>query len=165
MAPVKDPSSTSTSVFKFEKVIQLVRKLICKSGILNKPCTKKHLKPLDGSLLHHDLVNFSLTATENYQNYLKDKEAELLPVFVTCDEEKEYNDMNNWTKSMIVKRIEEMLLQYPDINKAKGYLTFLKKAYITKLRNSLIVPSQHIVCHLKFKNIVMLFPSIIFTEV
>ena len=83
MAPVKDPSSTSTSVFKFEKVIQLVRKLICKSGILNKPCTKKHLKPLDGSLLHHDLVNFSLTATENYQNYLKDKEAELLPVFVT----------------------------------------------------------------------------------
>ena len=29
---------------------------------------------------------------------------------------------------MIVKRIEEMLLQYPDINKAKGYLTFLKKA-------------------------------------
>ena len=69
-----------------------------------------------------------MTATENYQNYLKDKEAELLPVFVTCNEEKEYNNVNNWTKSMIVKRIEEMLLQYPDINKAKGYLTFLKKA-------------------------------------
>ena len=82
MAPVKDPSSTSTSVFKFEKEIQLVRKLIRKSGILNKPCTKKHLKALDGSLLHHNLINFSLTATENYQNYLKDKEAELLPVFV-----------------------------------------------------------------------------------
>ena len=36
--------------------------------------------------------------------------------------------MNNWTKSTIVKRIEEMLSQYPDINKAKEYLTILKKA-------------------------------------
>ena len=128
MASMKDPSSMSTSVFKFEEEIQLVRKLIHKSGILNKPSTKKHLKALDGSLLHHNLVNFSFTATENYQNYLKDKEAELLPVFVTYDEKKEYNDVNNWTKSTIVKRIEETLSQYPDINKAKEYLTILKKA-------------------------------------
>ena len=83
MASIKDVSSTSTSVFKFKKEIQLVRKLICKPGILNKPCTKIHLKALDGSLLHHNLVNASFTATENYQNYLKDKEAELLPGFVT----------------------------------------------------------------------------------
>ena len=125
---MKDPSSTSTSVFKFEKEIQLVKRLIRKSVILNKPCTEKHLKALDESLLHHNLVNFSFTATENYQNYLKDKEAELLPVFVTYDEEKKYNDVNNWTKSTIVKRIEEMLSQYPDINKAKEYLIILKKA-------------------------------------
>ena len=99
---MKDPSSTSTSVFKFEKEIQLVRKLIRKSRILNKLYTKKHLKALDGSLLHHNLVNFSFTATENYQNYLKGKEAQLLPIFGTYDEEKE----NNSTKSTIVKRID-----------------------------------------------------------
>ena len=103
---MKDPSSTSASVFKFEKEIQLVRKLIRKSGILNKPCTKKHLKALDGSLLHHNLVNFSFTATENYQSYLKGKEAQLLPIFGTYDEEKEYNGVNNSTKSTIVKRID-----------------------------------------------------------
>ena len=125
MVSMKDPSSTYTSVLKFEKEIQLVRKLIRKPGILNKPCTKKHLKALDGSLLHHNLVNFSFIATENYQNYLKDNEAELLPVFVTYDEEKEYNDVNNWTKSAIIKRIEEMLLQCPDINKVKEYLNIL----------------------------------------
>ena len=83
MASMKDSSSTSTSVFRFEKEIQLVKRLIRKSLILNNPCTEKHLKALDGSLLHHNLVNFSFTATENYQNYLKDKEAELLPVFAT----------------------------------------------------------------------------------
>ena len=124
MVSMKDPSSTYTSVFKFEE-IQLVRKLIRKSGILNKPCTKKHLKALDGSLLHHNLVNFSFIATENYQNYLKDNKAELLPVFVTYNEEKEYNDVNNWTKSTIIKRIEEMLSQCPDINKVKEYLNIL----------------------------------------
>ena len=69
-------------------LLQLVRKLICKPGILNKPCTEKHLKALHGSLLHHNVVNFSFTATGNYQNGLKDKEAEHLPVFVTYDETK-----------------------------------------------------------------------------
>ena len=106
MASMKDPSITSTSVFKFKMEVELVRKLIFKSSILNKSCTKNHLKVIDGSLLHHNLVNFSFTSTENYQNYLKGKEAQLLPIFGTYDEEKEYNSVNNSTKSAIVKRID-----------------------------------------------------------
>ena len=41
------------------------------------------LMSITGNLLHHDLVNFYVVASQNYENYLTDPaESELDPVFV-----------------------------------------------------------------------------------
>ena len=53
---------------------------------------------LDGTILHADLANFYFTAKENYHSYLKSG-TDPLTVFVNDEEEKNFNNVLNWSVS------------------------------------------------------------------
>ena len=62
----------------------------------------------DGTKLHPSLVNFYYTAIDNYKSYLKDSRADLAPVFVTFEDVKSFNDINNWTIDKIDTEIAKL---------------------------------------------------------
>ena len=66
----KDPGKQQSSIFNFDLEVQMVRKLIRRSEILFNPRDLVSLLSLDGTPLHPSLVNFCITASENYQAYL-----------------------------------------------------------------------------------------------
>ena len=83
--------------------------MICESNLLRNPRDKVVLKSLDGVNLHPTLVNFHHTAVENYNEYLKDPEADLNPVFVTYEDEEKFSGVNNWTIAKINKEIGNLI--------------------------------------------------------
>ena len=61
---LKDPGLQSSSIFKFDIKVQMVRAIIFDSSILDDPYSQLPLKAIDGTLLHPDLVNFMFTTME-----------------------------------------------------------------------------------------------------
>ena len=61
---LKDPGLQSSSIFKFDIKVQMVRAIIFDSSILHDPYSQLPLKAIDGTLLHPDLVNFMFTTME-----------------------------------------------------------------------------------------------------
>ena len=76
---------------------------IWKSGILLNTCSETILKEIDGCQLHSDLVNFYITAKEDFQSYIKIG-ADQKPVFIMYEDEKLYDDASNWNISKLKKR-------------------------------------------------------------
>ena len=70
--------------------------IIRDSGVLAKLYDEIPLIALDRTYLHHDLVNFPLTARENYHKVLYNAGIEIKPFFVTYEDEKFYNDISTW---------------------------------------------------------------------
>ena len=99
---LKDPGLQSGSIFKFDIKVQMLRTIICDSSILDD-CYSQLLKAIDGTLLHHDLVNFMYIAMENYNLLIENQEADLQPVFVIYEDENIYNDVKTWIVEKIWK--------------------------------------------------------------
>ena len=103
-----DPSSEASSIFRFDIEIKMLRIAIRKSGMLSHPYDDHVLRSLDGNT---ELVNFYVTAVENYQKYKADFDHELAPVFVTGEEEAAFNDVVNWTIDKIKKKTSVLIEQ------------------------------------------------------
>ena len=82
---INDPGKEESSIFKFED--EMLRATIRKSGIFLNPCSEAILKAIDSCQLHSDLVNFYITATENFHSCIKIG-ADPKPVFITYEDEK-----------------------------------------------------------------------------
>ena len=65
-AGITDPATESSSIFNFENEVTMLRIAIRKSGILSHPYEEFPLRPLEGNLLHPNLINFYRTALQNY---------------------------------------------------------------------------------------------------
>ena len=141
-AAMKDPSAEKSSVFKFEKEIQMCRAMFRRSGVLENPRSKRRLRSVDGAFLHHDLVNFDITAGENYENFKKDANAELKPFFLTYEQEEEYNNVNNWTKDRISKDIVDMINQLCESQKVKQYSAIHEKTKKKKKSELLLLHAE-----------------------
>ena len=100
----------------------MLRAIIRDSSILDDPYNQLPLKAIDGTPLHHDLVNFIFTAMENYNSLIENSEADLQAVFVTCEDENVYNDVNTWTVEKICKNIEIILNGMNNIEMAAEYI-------------------------------------------
>ena len=120
-ADLKDPRLQSSSIFKFDIEVQMLRAIIRDSSILDDPYSQLPLKVIDGTILHHDLVNFMFTAMENYNSLMENPEADLHPVFVTYEDENIYNDVKTWTVEKICKNIEIILHGMNDLEIAAEY--------------------------------------------
>ena len=105
-AGLKDPGQQSSSIFKFDIEVQMLRAIICDSSILDDLYSQLPLKATDDTIPHHDLVNFRFTAMENYNLLIENPEADLHPVFVTYEDENIYNDVKTWRVEKICKNIE-----------------------------------------------------------
>ena len=105
-AGLKDPGQQSSSIFKFDIEVQMLRAIICDSSILDDLYSQLPLKAIDDTIPHHDLVNFRFTAMENYNLLIENPEADLHPVFVTYEDENIYNDVKTWRVEKIRKNIE-----------------------------------------------------------
>ena len=57
------------------------------------------------------MINFYQTALQNYSKYLLDPNVELEPVFVTYEDETEFNDINNWTIEKIKQKTQQLIQQ------------------------------------------------------
>ena len=87
----------------------MLRAIIRDSSILDDPYNQLPLKAIDGTPLHHDLLNFMFAAMENYNSLIENLEADLQPVFVTDEDENIYDDVNTWTVEKMCKNIEIIL--------------------------------------------------------
>ena len=126
-AGMEDPSQQESSVFKFSKEIQMFRGYIRESGLLENPYELVSLRNIDGEPLHPDLVNFYFQCCENYRSYLNDPETELVPIFVTKDEEAAFNNISNWTNSKLISKCEEFVASMIDPINQSRYLSLLEK--------------------------------------
>ena len=104
-----DPRTQKSSVFNFAMEIQAFRRIIRESKIFDKPMKAMPLTNLKGELLHPSLVNFCFTARENYHAYLDDPESELKPVFISYEDEENFNDPKNWKIAKIDLEIQKLL--------------------------------------------------------
>ena len=66
------------------------------------------------TFLHGDLVNFHVDLLDNYISYKKNTHCSLKPIFVTFDDEKEFNDVNGWTKSKLALKTFELINDFID---------------------------------------------------
>ena len=125
-AGLKDLGLQSSSIFKFDIQVQMLRAIIRDSSILDDPYSQLPLKAplIDGTPLHHDLVNFMFTAMENYNTLTENPEADLQPVFVTYKDENIYNDVKTWTVEKICKNIEIILNGMNNIETAAEYSSY-----------------------------------------
>ena len=71
----------------------MLKAIICNSFILDDHYSQLPLKAIDGTLLHHDLVNFMFIAMEHYNLLIENPEADIQPVFVRYEDENIYNDV------------------------------------------------------------------------
>ena len=88
------------------------------------------MRSIDGDLLHHDLANFYFQCKDNYDNYKaykKDPERELLPVFVTYAEEKEFNDVKNWAIAKLKNECEKLMKIFNDSQSSEKFLALFTK--------------------------------------
>ena len=119
---VNDPDKEESSIFKFEDEIMMLRATIWKSGILLNPCSETILKEIDGCRLHSDLVNFYITAKEDFQSYIKIG-ADQKPVFIMYEDEKLYDDVSNWNISKLKKDIFSLIDTLTNTEVAAMYLS------------------------------------------
>ena len=120
-AGLKDPGLQSSSIFKFDIEVQVLRAITWDSSTLDVPYSQLTLKAIDSTLPHHDLVNFMFTAMENYNSLIENPEADLQPVFVMYEDKNIYNDVKTWTVKRIHKNIEIILNGMNDIEIAAEY--------------------------------------------
>ena len=119
---VTDTGNETTPLFNFEQEVQCVRAKIRESGILSQPTEPKPLMSLDRKELHPELVNMHLTLTSNYGSYKETQDASLLnPVFVTQEDEREYNDIKTSTKGEISTRTGQLIRNFVDEDLANFY--------------------------------------------
>ena len=81
---------------------------IKESGLLVNPCDVVPFRNFDPDL-HLDMVNFYFQFCDNYQNYLNDSETELIPIFVTKDQEEIFNNISNRTNAKLISKCEEFI--------------------------------------------------------
>ena len=71
----------------------MFRGFVRKSEILFFPGETRTLSTMESAPLHQDLVNFYVTGMENYSMYKTSQiEAILNPLFITLEDEINYND-------------------------------------------------------------------------
>ena len=105
----------------------MLRIAIRKSGILSHPYEEFPLRSLEGNLLHPNLINFYQTALQNYSKYLLDPNVELEPVFVTYEDESEFNDINNWTIEKIKQKTQQLIQQMLSRDSQNSLMNFFKQ--------------------------------------
>lgn len=118
---VNDPDKEESSIFKFEDGIMMLHATIWKSGILLNPCSETILKEIDGCQLQSDLVNFYITAKEDFQSDIKIG-ADQKPVFIMYEDEKLY-DVSNWNISKLKKDIFSLIDTFTNTEVAAVYLS------------------------------------------
>ena len=119
---VNDPDKEESSIFKSEDEIMMLHPTIWKSGILLNPCSETILKEIDGCQLHSGLVNFYITAKEDFQSYIKIG-ADQKPVFIMYENEKLYDDVSNWNISKLKKDIFSLIDTFTNTEVAAMYLS------------------------------------------
>ena len=119
---INDPGKEESSIFKFEDEIMMLRETIRKSGILLNPRSGTILKAIACCQLHSDLVNFYITANENFHSYIKIG-ADPKPVFITCEDENLYNEVSNWNIPKLKKEIFSLTDTFTNTEAAAMYLS------------------------------------------
>ena len=119
---INDPGKEESSIFKFEDEIMMLRATIWKSGILLNLCSEMILKARDGCQLHSDLVNFYITAKENFHSYIKIR-TDPKPVFITYGNENLYNDVSNWNIPKLKKETFSLFDTFTNTESASMYLS------------------------------------------
>ena len=67
---LKDPGLEESSIFNFGEEVQMFRKAIRESHMLDHPYESPRLASIEGDFLNPDLINFYFTACENYEAYI-----------------------------------------------------------------------------------------------
>ena len=88
-----------------------MRIAIRKSGILSHPHVEFPLRSTEGNVLYPNLINFYRTALQNYSKYLLYPNVELESVLVICEDETEFNNIDNWTIEKIKQKIQQLIQQ------------------------------------------------------
>ena len=134
---MQDPNVES-SIFNFDPEISMFRKVIRESQILDNPYDDEDpLRNIEGGLLHPELVNFYFTAQENYEAYLRNPSSDLSPVFITQEDEEQYNNVKNWTIKKIKSKCGELIQSFLDDDLKEKYSGIMKS--ITKANKGMLI--------------------------
>ena len=115
------------------------RAIIRDSFILDNPYSQLPSKSIDGTPLHHDLVNFMFTPMENYNSLIENPEADLQPVFVTYEDENVYNDLKTWTVEKICKNIEIILNRMNNIEIVVEFCALYSRMKNTRIQKLIVL--------------------------
>ena len=116
----------------------MLRAIIRDSSILHYSYSQLPLKAIDGTPLHHDLVNFIFTAEENYNLLTENPEADLQPVFVMYEGKNIYNDVKTWMVEKIRKNIEIILNGMNNIETAGEYSALYSRMKNTRKQKLMV---------------------------
>ena len=118
----------------------MLRCMIRKSNWLHYPYERVPLQSLDGKPLHMNLVDFYLTALENYDEYIKDPTTDnLRPVFRTQDDANAFYDINTWRKESIRKASETLISQLQSEEKQDMFKKLLQSTVQAKKERQVAV--------------------------
>lgn len=130
---------------------QMFRREIRQSGWIENPDEKRSLSSIDSKCqLHHNLLNVVHDSRENYRRFLQEgKPAELLPIFITYQDETDYNDEKNWTVSKLKNQILTTINQLQDQDLATFYLNHYKKNVSNSNKEA------HVNLYIEVKNVLL----------
>ena len=126
-AGVTDPATEYSSIFNFGDEVKILRIAIRKSGILSHPHVEFPLRSTEGNVLYPNLINFYRTALQNYSKYLLYPNVELESVLVICEDETEFNNIDNWTIEKIKQKIQQLIQQMLWLDSQNSLMNFFKQ--------------------------------------
>ncbi|CAC5402461.1 unnamed protein product [Mytilus coruscus] len=135
-AGLNEPSSDKQA-FNVDNEVQMLRREIRTSKWLEYPQVDSQLRSLSGETLHPGLVNVLHVSRDNYKSYLlKEKAATLEPVFITNQDEIDFNDASNWTIIKLNQNIVHTIQEIDDENLSLYYKNYYEKNISSAVKKS-----------------------------
>lgn len=85
---------------------------------------------MSGETLHPGIVKLLYVSRDNYKSYLlNEKAAALEPVFITNQDEIDFNNASNWTIIILQQNIVQTIQEIDDENVSLYYKNYYEKKY------------------------------------
>lgn len=129
-------SSSDRGMINVSNEVQMFRGEIRKSGWFANPEADVPLVSVTNEELHPELVNVTHNSKSNYVSFLRGNIKDQVPIFITYQDEINFNDANNWTISKLKLEILSLINNIVDEDLTLFYSNHFKKNFTNANKTS-----------------------------